>query len=91
VEADERRALRKQANALIRAAEQLEREIAVATNGESPDLVGTFEAAEILGVKPNTLSARVARGQFIEPVLMLRCGPLWWRSEVERAGSANRS
>jgi len=73
----------------VRRAEELEREIAAFTNGGVPDLVGTAEAAEILGVKPNTLSARVARGQFIEPVLVLRQGPLWWRSDVERkAGSA---
>ena len=47
-------------------------------------LVGSQEAAEILGVTSSTVSAYLARGQMLPPLLTLACGPLWLRSDLER-------
>lgn len=47
-------------------------------------VIGSAEAAEIIGVLPNTVSSYVARGQILEPLLVLSCGPIWLRDDLKR-------
>lgn len=75
--------IRKRLNKAMRELEEVEREVAVFMDGTKPDLIGTTEAAEILGVKPNTISARVSRKQFPDPIVTLACGPIWNREDIE--------
>jgi hypothetical protein len=57
------------------------------------DVVGLAEAAELLGLSPNGLSARRGRPQrdltdaryappLPKPVAELRCGPIWRRRQI---------
>lgn len=48
------------------------------------DLVTRDEAAALVGVRPNTWSAYVSRGQAPAPVEHVGRTPLWSRSSVER-------
>jgi prophage regulatory protein len=81
----ERTKIRKRLVKVMRDLEEVEREVAVFTNGERPslDIVGTAEAADILGVKTNTVSALRSRGKFPEPAVVLAMGPVWLREDVE--------
>jgi hypothetical protein len=48
------------------------------------DLVGIAEAAELLGIKRSALAERRKRHtSFPEPVAELRCGPVWFRAQIE--------
>jgi DNA-directed RNA polymerase specialized sigma24 family protein len=78
-----RSTIRKRLNRAMRELEEVEREVVVFMDGASPDLVGTTEAAEILGVKPTTISANLRRGRFPEPIVRLACGPIWLRETIE--------
>ena len=49
-----------------------------------PDLLGTQELAALLGIKPRTISAYLARGIVLPaPCARLACGPIWARRDVE--------
>lgn len=48
------------------------------------ELIGAAEVAEILGVTPSTVSAYLARGQMLAPLLTLACGPIWLRADIDR-------
>ena len=43
----------------------------------------TRDIAAYLGVKPSTVTAYVARGQFIQPAATVGATKLWKRSDVE--------
>jgi hypothetical protein len=48
------------------------------------DLVGTAEAAELLGIGRAALGERRRRHEsFPPPVAELRCGPVWFRAQIE--------
>ena len=48
------------------------------------DLVGTAEAAELLGIGRAAFSERRRRHEnFPAPVSELRCGPVWFRWQIE--------
>lgn len=47
-------------------------------------LCGAREAAGILGVTTSTVTSYLARGQMLEPLVTLACGPIWLRSDIER-------
>jgi hypothetical protein len=48
------------------------------------DLVGLAEAAELAGIGRAALSLRRRQhGNFPEPVAELRCGPVWFRWQIE--------
>jgi predicted DNA-binding transcriptional regulator AlpA len=46
------------------------------------EIVGLKEVAELLGVRPPTISSYLSRGQMIEPLAQLACGPVWLRSDI---------
>jgi len=48
------------------------------------DIVGTAEAAEMIGVSQNTINVWRLRGQFPEPDAVLVCGLVWRRSTIAR-------
>ena len=75
--------IRKRLVRVMRDLEEVEREVAVFMEAPVPDIVSTKEAAEILGIKPNTVSSRLSRGRFPEPKLVLGSGPLWLREDIE--------
>jgi DNA-directed RNA polymerase specialized sigma24 family protein len=74
--------IRKQITSAIRDLEALDREVVAYTN-DGLDLVGTAEAAEILGITSNALASRVKRGSMPAPIVTLRCGPIWHRETIE--------
>ena len=78
-----RATIRKRLVRAMRELEEVEREVVVFMDGDVPDLVGTSEAAEVLGVKPDTISARLSRKRFPEPIVTLKCGPIWRREDIE--------
>lgn len=78
-----RAAIRKRLNRVMRDLEEIEREVVVYMDVPTLDLVSTREAAEILGIKPNTVSSRLSRGTFPEPKLTLASGPIWLREDIE--------
>lgn len=47
-------------------------------------LVGSKEAAQIAGITTNHFGVMRKRGQVPEPRVVLACGPIWNRSEIER-------
>jgi len=46
-------------------------------------LVGTAEAARIVGITSNAFKQARVRGTTPEPLVVLACGPLWTRSQIE--------
>ena len=50
-----------------------------------PDLLGTQELAAMLGIKPRTISAYLARGgrSLPAPYARLACGPVWRVEDVK--------
>ncbi len=47
------------------------------------DLVGAAEAAELLGIgTPNFTHLRRKITAFPEPLVVLRCGPIWNKSDI---------
>lgn len=46
-------------------------------------LVGSKEAAEIVGITTNHFGVMRKRGQVPEPRVVLACGPIWNRSQIE--------
>jgi predicted DNA-binding transcriptional regulator AlpA len=81
--ASTRTKIRKDLTQAIRKLEEVQREVTVFMTEPTVDLVSTQEAAEILGVKPNTIAQRLRRGRFPQPIVTLRCGPIWHREEIE--------
>jgi hypothetical protein len=75
--------IRKDLTQAIRKLEEVQREVTVFMEEPRVDLVGTKEAAEILGVTPNVISTRLRRGRFPQPIVALSCGPIWHREEIE--------
>lgn len=47
-----------------------------------PELAGSQEVAQILGVSRQQLRNLIARGDFPEPVAQLACGPVWLADNV---------
>ena len=48
------------------------------------DLVGAYEAAELLGIGRAALWARRrSHDNFPQPVAELRCGPVWFRWQIQ--------
>lgn len=78
-----RTTIRRSLNQAMRKLEEVEREVAVFMDNEALDLVGTKEAAEVLGVTPNTITQRIRRGRFPQPIVTLSCGPIWHREDIE--------
>ncbi|HEY8424603.1 MAG TPA: hypothetical protein VIK73_01135 [Limnochordales bacterium] len=54
------------------------------------ELVGTAEAADILGWDRRKVSVYAARGRLPKPVAVLRCGPVWRRQDIEAAAAVLR-
>ena len=55
------------------------------------DLVGAFEAAEILGIGRAALwERRRAHKNFPPPVAELRCGPVWFRWQIQDYAAQER-
>jgi hypothetical protein len=78
----QRTQIRKDLAQIARLAERVEREVVDYTNGKL-DLVGVHEASEILGVAPNYVSKMRERGKLPEPIVVLRSGAVWHRSDIE--------
>jgi predicted DNA-binding transcriptional regulator AlpA len=81
--ASTRTKIRKDLTQAIRKLEEVQREVAVFMDEPSVDLVGTKEAAEVLGVTSNTITQRLRRGRFPQPMVTLSCGPIWRREDIE--------
>jgi DNA-directed RNA polymerase specialized sigma24 family protein len=79
----QRTKIRKDLTQAIRKLEDVQREVTVFMQEPTVDLVGTKEAAEILGVQPNVISTRLRRGRFPQPIVTLSCGPIWHREDIE--------
>jgi hypothetical protein len=48
------------------------------------DLVGVWEAAELLGIGRSALAARrISHASFPRPVAEPRCGPVWFRWQIQ--------
>jgi hypothetical protein len=76
--------VRKTLTKLLRDIESVEREVMAFTNGDMPEIVGTKEAAEILGWPRQRVAQQLHRGTFpAEPVVTLACGPIWRRDDIE--------
>lgn len=58
---------------------------------ETLDLVGTAEAAEILGVERPRIGKWRALGKMPEPVADLAAGPVWRRAEIDAMWSATEA
>jgi hypothetical protein len=55
------------------------------------DLVGSFEAAELLGISRSALWDRRGRhDNFPSPVADLRCGPVWFRWQIQDYAAEGR-
>ena len=55
------------------------------------DLVGSFEAAELLGISRSALWERRRRhDNFPPPVAELRCGPVWFRWQIQDYAAEER-
>jgi predicted DNA-binding transcriptional regulator AlpA len=55
------------------------------------DLVGSFEAAELLGISRAALWERRGRhDNFPPPVADLRCGPVWFRWQIHDYAAEER-
>lgn len=74
--------IRKDLTKAMRLLEEVEREVVVYMDGDL-DLVGLAEAADVLGVTPGVVSSRRSRGSFPEPIVTLKSGPVWHRSDIE--------
>ena len=47
------------------------------------DLVGAAEAAELLGIgTPNFTHLRNKIAAFPDPIVVLRCGPIWHKNDI---------
>jgi hypothetical protein len=63
--------------------------VPIGLEGELPaarlelDLVGLAEAAELLGIGRSALWERRRHVSFPLPVAELRCGPVWFRGQIE--------
>lgn len=61
------------------------------------DIVGVFEASEILGLKPASFSHLRARSRAVEgskfpaPAAELRMGPVWHRKDIEKFAKSYRA
>lgn len=58
----------------------------MATTEEVPPpsgLVGIAEIAAMLGVRPSTVSGYHSRGQLPDPYVILACGSIWLRADIE--------
>ena len=76
--------IRKDLTQAQRILDRIEAEIVVYTANGVPDLVGTQEAAEILGKTPNAISSLRNKGHsFPAPIVTLACGPIWLREDIE--------
>jgi predicted DNA-binding transcriptional regulator AlpA len=60
----------------------------MARNGRQPDLVGTREASEILGVEKPRIGRYIKRGRMPEPVCELGATKVWLRQDVEALRNA---
>jgi hypothetical protein len=48
------------------------------------DLVGVWEAAELVGISRSALAARrISHSSFPRPVAEPRCGPVWFRWQIQ--------
>jgi hypothetical protein len=55
------------------------------------DLVGVWEAAELLGISRSGLAARRrSHGSFPRPVAEPRCGPVWFRWQIQAYAAEER-
>jgi hypothetical protein len=54
-----------------------------ATRQAVPELVGSTEAAEILGVERPRISRWREKGVLPDPVAVLKAGPIWTRAQIE--------
>lgn len=61
------------------------------TPQEAGDLVGAFEASEILGVERTRIARYVRTGVMPEPVAHLRATKVWLRSDVEELAERRAS
>lgn len=48
------------------------------------ELVGHYEAAELLGWKKQQVSVYVQRGKFPEPLQRLKSTPIWYKSDIQK-------
>jgi hypothetical protein len=59
--------------------------------GITLDLVGAYEAATVLGITPSALWERRQRhDNFPSPVAELRCGPVWFRWQIQDYAAEER-
>lgn len=56
-----------------------------------PRIVGTAEAADILGVDKSQIGRWVRGGRFPEPLQRLAAGPIWERTTIVRFGRAREA
>jgi hypothetical protein len=55
------------------------------------DLVGVCEAAELVGISRSALAARRrSHGSFPRPVAEPRCGPVWFRWQIQAYAAEER-
>lgn len=50
---------------------------------EADELVSSKEVAEMLGVKHTTVHRYRQREELPEPYVVLACGPIWLRSQID--------
>lgn len=70
--------------AMNRISEVFERATLADSREAVPALVGTMEAAELLGVAKTRISRFRERGRMPDPIVELAAGPVFLRSEVSR-------
>ena len=83
-EAERLRSMRQE---LDQMAEWMERiAVDLESTDTDPDLVllGVTEVAAFLGITPASVTKNRQRGVFAEPFVVLACGPIWRRSDIEQ-------
>lgn len=48
------------------------------------EIVGHYEAAEILGWKKQQVTVYMQRGKFPEPLQKLASGPIWFKEDIQK-------
>ena len=64
--------------------ESLKIDLAELKGNHMKEIVGHYEAAELLGWKKQQVSVYIIRGKFPKPMQKLASGPIWFKKDIQK-------
>ena len=64
--------------------ESLKIDLAELKGNHMKEIVGHYEAAELLGGKKQQVSVYIIRGKFPKPMQKLASGPIWFKKDIQK-------